>query len=131
MAAFDDLYKLVPFAKTLGMTIPEMSPERVVAELEWAPERTTSGGTLHGGAIMTLADVTGATCAFLNLPEGKSTTTTSSSTNFLRAVRGGTVTATARPIHVGRSTIVVVTEIRDDEGRLVAQVTQAQAVLSP
>jgi 1,4-dihydroxy-2-naphthoyl-CoA hydrolase len=131
MAAFEDLYKLVPFAQTLGMTIPEASAETVVGKLDWSPERITSGGTMHGGAMMTLADVVGATCAFLNLPAGSTTTTLSSSTNFLRAVRGGTVTATGRPIHVGRSTIVVLTELRDDEGRLVAQVTQTQAVLSP
>jgi uncharacterized protein (TIGR00369 family) len=45
-------------------------------------------------------------------------------------VRSGDVVATARPLHVGRSTIVVVTELRDDAGRLVAQVTQSQAVLA-
>jgi 1,4-dihydroxy-2-naphthoyl-CoA hydrolase len=39
------------------------------------------------------------------------------------------VTATSRPLHAGRSAIAVQTELRDDDGRLVAQVTQAQAVL--
>jgi uncharacterized protein (TIGR00369 family) len=54
----------------------------------------------------------------------------SSSTNFLRAVRGGEVTGTCRPLHSGRSVIVVQTDPRDDSGRLVAQVSQAQAVLA-
>jgi uncharacterized protein (TIGR00369 family) len=45
------------------------------------------------------------------------------------AVRAGTVTATSTPLHVGRTTIVVRTEVRDDDDRLVAQVTQTQAVL--
>ena len=85
---------------------------------------------MHGGALMALADSVGAVCAFLNLPQGTTTSTTSSSTVFLRGVRSGTVTATARPIHVGRSTIAVVTELRDADDRLVAQVTQTQAVLA-
>jgi uncharacterized protein (TIGR00369 family) len=50
---------------------------------------------------------------------------------FLRGVREGTVHGTARPLHVGRSTIAIVTELRDDAGRLVAQVTQTQSVLRP
>jgi uncharacterized protein (TIGR00369 family) len=79
---------------------------------------------------MAFADSLGGLCAFLNLPEGAATATISSSTTFVRGVRAGTVTGTARPLHVGRSTIAVETELRDDGGRLVAQVTQSQAVLT-
>jgi uncharacterized protein (TIGR00369 family) len=46
-------------------------------------------------------------------------------------VRGGAVEAVARPLHVGRTTVVVQTDLRDDQGRRVAQVTQTQAVLTP
>jgi uncharacterized protein (TIGR00369 family) len=124
-----DFTELIPFARTVGVRIVEADADRVVAALDWAPERTTTGGGLHGGALMTLADCAGAVCAYLNLPEGASTTTISSATNFLRGVRAGAVTAIATPIHIGRSFTTVVTEIRDDEGKLVAQVTQTQAVL--
>jgi uncharacterized protein (TIGR00369 family) len=79
---------------------------------------------------MTLADSLGALCAFLNLPAGAATATIESKTNFFRAVRDGHAIAVARPLHVGRTTIVVQTDIRDDGGRRVAQVTQTQAVLS-
>jgi uncharacterized protein (TIGR00369 family) len=48
---------------------------------------------------------------------------------FTRAVRDGEVRAVARPLHVGRSTIVVQTDLADAGGRRVAQVTQVQAVL--
>jgi len=78
---------------------------------------------------MTLADTIGATCAFLNLPEGASTATIESKTNLLRAVRSGVVEATATPVHVGRTMIVVQTDLRDDQGRRVALTTQTQAVL--
>jgi uncharacterized protein (TIGR00369 family) len=79
---------------------------------------------------MTLADSVGAICAFLTLPEGATTATVESKTNFFRAVRGGSMVATAQPVHVGRTLITVQTTIRDDQDRLVAQTTQTQAVLA-
>jgi uncharacterized protein (TIGR00369 family) len=79
---------------------------------------------------MSLADTLGAVCAFLNLPSGAGTATISSATSMIRAVREGHVVGEARPLHVGRTTIVVQTELRDPSGRLVAQVTQTQAVLA-
>jgi 1,4-dihydroxy-2-naphthoyl-CoA hydrolase len=79
---------------------------------------------------MALADALGAVCAFLNLPEGTQTSTIESKTNFFRAVREGDVEATAQPLHVGRSTIVVQTDTRDGEGRRVALTTQTQAVIA-
>lgn len=125
-----DYLALMPFAAALGVRIERAGPDEVVGALDWAPGRTTAGGALHGGALMALADSVGAVCAYLNLPAGATTSTTSSATTFVRGVRSGTVTATARPLHVGRSTIAVVTELRDEDQRLVAQTTQSQAVLS-
>ena len=84
------------------------------ARLDWAPDLCTVDGLLHGGAVMALADSTGAACAFLNLPEGaQGTTTVESKTNFLRGVRDGYVEAVSRPLHVGRTVVVVETEVRD------------------
>ena len=97
--------------------------------LAWSPERCTAAGIMHGGALMTLADTLGGACAYLNLPPGAQTATISSTTSFLRAVRDGEVTGTARPLHTGRSVIVVQTDLADGSGRRVAQVTQAQAVI--
>jgi uncharacterized protein (TIGR00369 family) len=125
----DDLLDLMPFARLLGMTLDAAAPEEVRGRLAWAPERCTAGGVLHGGALMALADSLGGACAVLNLPPGAGTATTSSATAFLRGVRAGDVTGVARPLHVGRSTIVVQTQLRDDRERLVASVTQTQAVL--
>jgi 1,4-dihydroxy-2-naphthoyl-CoA hydrolase len=124
-----DLIALMPFAAAVGVTLESAAKDEVVGRLAYDESRTTAGGALHGGALMTLADSVGAVCAFLNLPPDAATSTTSSSTVFMRGLRSGGVTATARPLHVGRSTIAVVTELRDDDGRLVAQVTQSQAVL--
>lgn len=79
--------------------------------------------------MMSLADSLGGVCAYLNLPAGAGTATISSSTNMVRAMREGEVVGEARPLHVGRSVIVVRTELHDQAGRLLAQVTQAQSVL--
>lgn len=125
-----DLVELMPYAATLGIRLDVTDPGEVVGRLPCAESLATAGGALHGGALMSLADSVGAVCAYLNLPDGATTATTSSSTVFLRAVRSGDVTATARPLHVGRTTIAVGTELRDEQGRLVAQVTQTQAVLA-
>jgi 1,4-dihydroxy-2-naphthoyl-CoA hydrolase len=130
-APFDTaaLHGLVPFAATLGLRVAAAAPEEVRVELDHRPELCTAAGVLHGGAIMALADTTGAVCAFLNLPAGATTTTVESKTNLLAAVRGGVVAATATPLHVGSSLIVVETELRRDDGRLAAKTTQTQAVL--
>lgn len=126
-----DLMSMVPFAVTLGMELVSATPEEVVGRLAWREELCTTGCALHGGALMSLADNLGGVCAYLNLPAGAGTATISSSTNFLRGVREGVITATARPLRVGRTVIVVVTEVRDDSGRLVTHTTQAQAVIGP
>lgn len=120
----------VPFAGTLGIEVGEVTPQRVTATMKWAEERCTTGGVLHGGALMAFADTVGALCAVGNLPPGAGTATIESKTNFFRAVRGGVVTATSTPLHVGRTTIVAQTNLTDERGKLVAQVTQTQAVLS-
>jgi uncharacterized protein (TIGR00369 family) len=125
------LLALMPFAESVGVVLDEVTPTRVVARLPWAPERCTAGGLMHGGALMTLADSAGAVCAFLNLPDGAGTSTVASSTSLVRGVRSGEARATATPLHVGRSFIVVTVDVGDADGRLVAQVTQTQAVLGP
>ena len=130
-APLAELMAMIPFAVTLGMEFVSATPEEVVGRLAWRDELCTTGGAMHGGALMSLADNLGGVCAFLNLPAGAGTATISSSTNFLRGVRDGQVTATARPLRVGRTVIVVQTEVRDDADRLVVQTTQAQAVIGP
>jgi 1,4-dihydroxy-2-naphthoyl-CoA hydrolase len=127
----ENLAEIAPLAGTLGIELTDAAPEEVRGGMDWAPERCTAGGVLHGGALMAFADTLGGVCAFLNLPEGATTTATvESKTNFFRAVREGRVEAVTRPLHVGRSFIVVQTDLLDTEQRRVAQVTQTQAVLN-
>jgi len=126
----DGLVAMMPFTAGLGIVLDAAAPDEVRGRMAWAPERCTMAGILHGGALMAMADSLGGICAFLNLPPGAQTATTSSATVFTRAVRSGEVTGVTRPLHVGRSVIVVQTNLTDDAGRRVAQVTQTQAVLA-
>ncbi len=119
----------MPFAVASGVHLDSATPAEVSGRLEWSPSRCTAGGLLHGGAVRTLADSLGGICAFLNLPEGATTATVTSATRFMRALRAGHARAVARPLHIGRSLVTVQTDICDDEGRQVAQVTQTQAVV--
>src|SRR2546421_4091125 len=115
----------MPFAALVGIDLLEASTELVRGRLAWTPERCTAGGIMHGGALMALADTCGGVCAFLNLPDGAmGTATIESKTNFLRAVREGAVTATTRPLHTGRTSIVLETELALDGGALAAKVSQ-------
>lgn len=127
----NDVLAAVPFAQELGLEIVTASAEEVRGTMRWARELCTVDGVLHGGALMAFADTLGAVCAFLNLPEGATTTTVESKTNFFRAVRGGRVIGITRPLHAGHRFIVAQTDMLDDEERLVAQTTQTQAVLAP
>jgi 1,4-dihydroxy-2-naphthoyl-CoA hydrolase len=124
------VWSTMPFAHTIGSDLLEADAARVRAQIAWDESRCTAAGMLHGGVLMSLADSAAAVCAFLNLPEGASgTTTVESKTNFMRAVREGMVMATSTPLHKGRRFVVVETELTDDQNRLVAKVTQTQAVL--
>ncbi|MHB1539251.1 MAG: PaaI family thioesterase [Solirubrobacteraceae bacterium] len=122
----------MPFAKTLGIQLLASQPDEVRGRLDWSDGLAGAGVGLHGGAIIGLADAVGGICAFLNLPtDAAGTTTIDSKTNFLRAVRSGHIEARSRPLHAGRSIVVIETDVSDDEGRLIARVTQSQIVLRP
>jgi uncharacterized protein (TIGR00369 family) len=121
----------MPFAEIIGLEVGASGPEETRGRMGWAPELCTAGGILHGGALMGMADALGGICAVHNLPAGCNTATIESKTNFFRAVRDRHVDAVTRPLHVGRTVIVVQTDLFDADGKRVAQVTQSQAVLSP
>lgn len=121
----------MPFAAGMGVRLEEASADRVVATLPWAARLCTASGIMHGGALMSLADTAGALVAFLGLPDGATTATITSTSQMFRPVTGGTVRAVAAPLHRGRTTVTVQTNLRDDDNRLVAQTTQIQAVRLP
>jgi 1,4-dihydroxy-2-naphthoyl-CoA hydrolase len=118
------------FPGLMGVQITEATPERVVATMRVRPELCTAGGILHGGAHMAFADTLGAVGTILNLPHGKRTTTTDSSTKFIGGAKvDTTVTGESVALHRGRTTMVWQTSVRNAEGKLCSVVTQTQLVL--
>ena len=121
----------IPFAQLKGVTFTEAEKDRVVARMLVRPDLCTLGHTIHGGAVMALADSVGAAATMINLPDdAKGTTTIESKTNFVGGAKEGTtIVAIATPVHRGRRTQVWQTRLETEEGRLVALVTQTQMVL--
>jgi 1,4-dihydroxy-2-naphthoyl-CoA hydrolase len=118
------------FPGLMGVQLTEVTPERVVATMRVRPDLCTAGGILHGGAHMAFADTLGAVGTLVNLPQGKRTTTTDSSTKFIGGAKVDTlVTGESIALHRGRTTMVWQTSVRNAEGRLCSVVTQTQLVL--
>lgn len=129
----DDLTGLahatMPFAEHCGLRDVVGDETGVSGKADWAAERCTIGGALHGGFLMSAADTVGAMAAAMHLPPGAGTSTIESKTNFFRAVTSGEITIVSTPVHTGRSTIVIQTDITREDGKLVSRTTQTQAVL--
>jgi 1,4-dihydroxy-2-naphthoyl-CoA hydrolase len=118
------------FPGLMGVTLTAVSLDRVVADMPVRPDLCTGGGILHGGAYMAFADTLGAVGTVVNLPAGKRTTTTDSSTKFIAGAKvGSVITGESVALHKGRTTMVWQTMIRNAEGKLCAVVTQTQLVI--
>lgn len=116
----------------LGMQLVEVTLDRVRATLRVRPDLCTGGKVLHGGSIMAFADTLGAIGTIVNMPQGSSTATIESKTNFIgAAAEGATVAGEATPVHKGRTTQVWQTRVTGGDGKLVALVTQTQIVKPP
>jgi uncharacterized protein (TIGR00369 family) len=114
----------------LGVRFLGSTTERIVAELTVRPDLLTVGGRLHGGTLMALADIVGATGTAANLPPDTWTTTVESKTNFFAATGSGVIRAEATPLHRGRQIMVWQTRVTDDSGRLLSMTVQTQMVLA-
>jgi uncharacterized protein (TIGR00369 family) len=119
-----------------GTRFVKVSAEHAVLELDFKPELTQMTGLFHAGAIISLADeaCTALASAHVMGDDGwdprKFPLTVQLSANLIRNSHRGTLTAEARPIHKGRTTVVIQSTVKDGEGRLLATVTATQIVPS-
>ena len=126
MKAWDDS----PFIKFMGVKVITRGPDRSEAELVNREELCNRREIMHGGAIMALADIMGGMTASAAIAPDQATATIESKTNFLVPIpHGDTVRAVCTPLHSGRTTMVLQTNITRSDGRLAAMVTQTQIVL--
>ncbi|GJL92212.1 PaaI family thioesterase [Hyphococcus sp.] len=118
-----------PFAKSMGVKMTLVTKERLEGELLVTADHCTIPATMHGGAIMAMADNMGGIGAFLNMAPGSMTSTVESKTNFLRAIPVGQIAkAVTTPVNIGRTLQVWKTEIFREDGKLAALVTQTQMI---
>jgi 1,4-dihydroxy-2-naphthoyl-CoA hydrolase len=116
-------------AQNLGVRLISVTKKLVRAEMPVEDKHLNRSGRVNGGALMAFADLLGATGTVANLPPGHRTTTLESKTNFFAAGVGPVLSAVSKPLHIGRTTMVWQTTIRNPDRKLVAVVTQTQIVL--
>ena len=105
-------------ADTLGIRFVEVTRERVVATMPVGPRTHQPFGLLHGGASVALAETVASVGAWLHIDQAREAAVgLEINANHLRGVREGLVTATATPLHTGRSTHVWDVRIADEAGR--------------
>lgn len=115
--------------RTLGVRIVSLTPKKIVGELRIKPMHVNYSGNVNGGAIMAFADVLGAAGAVANRPPGYRGGTLESKTNFFTAGFGPVLSGVSIPLHIGRTTSVWQTTVKNPDGRMVAMVTQTQVSL--
>jgi uncharacterized protein (TIGR00369 family) len=107
--------------ETLGATITEAAPGRVVLELLAGPQHRHGGGVVQGGVITQIADAAmGMSLATLQ-PDGIWNTTIELKVNFLRPAVNGRLRAVGRVIEMGEKLLFSEADVVDDAGRLIAR----------
>lgn len=105
----------------VGLKYVKLTPTEVVAELEVEPHVFQPFGIVHGGLYCTMVESVGSVGGFLALGGKRQAVGAHNATDFFRPVNSGKITATGKPVHVGRSQQVWEVTIVDSEKRLVAQ----------
>ena len=127
-----DQWEPSPFLRLMGVKVLRRSAERTESELFIREDLCNRRGVMHGGAVMGWADTMGGMTASAALKDGERTATIESKTNFFAPVpKGDTARAVCVPLHSGRSTIVLQTNITRADGKLAAIVTQTQIIIPP
>lgn len=126
-AARTALARSLPYGTHFGFELIEATDDHVRLRMPFREELTRFNATLHGGAIMSLADTAGVVRASLDA-RGELAGTMHFAINFLRPVAGGHLDAVTRTVHSGRTSLVLETMLEDENGRAVGLVTQTQAV---
>jgi 1,4-dihydroxy-2-naphthoyl-CoA hydrolase len=118
-----------------GTHFLEVSAERAVAELAFRPDLAQLTGLFHGGVILSLADETATACSVASvMPDGawdpaKFPLTIQLSANLIRNTNTGKLIAEAVPLHRGRTSMVMQTTVRDEQGQVMAVITATLLVL--
>lgn len=119
-----------PFAELLGFEPIEHEPGRVLLKLPFSQKLLQSLGRVHGGAIFSLADHASGWAAYSTLNDNERCATLEMKINYIAALHDEDCLADARVIHRGRTSIVIETDIKTSQGRLVAKTLATFIVLT-
>ncbi|WP_407335966.1 PaaI family thioesterase [Dietzia kunjamensis] len=108
------------FGGGIGMEYTEVTPEKVVVTVTVGPHLHQPYGIVHGGVYCAIAEEVASIAGAVWLGGEGKVVGVNNSTDFLRAVTEGTLTATGTPVHRGRSQQLWRVEIEDDRGRTAA-----------
>ncbi len=107
--------------ETLNIQFLEATPDKVIATMPVNSRVHQPDGILHGGASVALAETVGSFAAALSINrETHSVRGIEISANHLKSIREGLVTATAVPLHKGRTTQLWEIRIIDEEENLIS-----------
>ncbi|CAM2181468.1 Thioesterase domain-containing protein [Paraburkholderia sacchari] len=120
---------LAPWVKALRLRPVEVTEESATMRLPFSGELRHSGGGICGQVFMAAADTAMIVAITAALGEFKPMTTVALNTNFMRAVRKGDVTITARVLRMGRNLVFGEIELYDEEGRMAVHATSTYALL--
>ena len=109
------------FVQHLGVELSEVSGDRVVATWEARPELHQPYGIVHGGVHCSVIETLASIGAAMWVGEDAKVVGVNNNTDFYRAVREGTLTSTATPLHRGRSQQVWLVETVDAAGKVAAR----------
>jgi acyl-CoA thioesterase len=118
-----------PFAEMLGFEPLEEEPGRVLLRMPFSKKLMQSLGRVHGGAIFSLADHASGWAAYSTLESDERCATLEMKINYIAALQNEDCLADARVIHRGRTSIVIETDLKTPEGRLVAKTLATFIVL--
>lgn len=107
--------------KALGIEVVTLDKEKVVMTMPVDERTHQPAGFLHGGASVLLAETAASIGAFLNIDQEKQIVFgLEINANHIKSKREGSVTATATPYHIGRTTMVWNIEIKDEANKLIS-----------
>ncbi|EFV92341.1 PaaI family thioesterase [Dietzia sp. E1] len=110
----------VGFGSTVGIEYAEVTPDKVVVTVAVEPHLHQPYGIVHGGVYCAIVEEVASVAGAVWLGGEGKVVGVNNSTDFLRAVTEGTLTATGTPVHRGRSQQLWRVEITDDQGRMAA-----------
>jgi uncharacterized protein (TIGR00369 family) len=118
-----DLDFTAPFDSELGLQFTELTPDGARAQLEVKPKLLQPMGLVHGGVYCSMIESMASVAAFTWLAAhgGGNVVGVNNNTDFLRAIKSGTVYGKAEPVHRGRRQQLWLVTITDDNERLVAR----------